>query len=359
MAAAHAASEAPARRQSPRAAAMPSGDGVDREVGEQDAARPTRRRRDRRARTRRGTPSRRRVSTKVFRRALASAGAASGTMSSGPDRERHRASAGAGGRRRRRRCSSAAEPHPSGARDRARQEVRLADEVGDEQRRRMAVDLESACRPARSTPWFITTMRSAIDSASSWSWVTMMVVTPSLRCSSLISWRRCTRTLASSADSGSSSSSRPGEIAMARASATRCCWPPESCAGYFLRLVGEPDQREQLGDARVDLGARPLACSRARRRCSSRSSGWGTARRTGRRCRSRASTAAGWRCRGPPARSRRGVCRSSPAMARSSVVLPQPDGPRKQTNSPSLDVERDVPQRDELAECLPEAVDLR
>ena len=29
------------------------------------------------------------------------------------------------------------------------------------------------------------------------------------------------------------------------------------------------------------------------------------------------------------------VCRSSPAMARSRVVLPQPDGPRKQTNSPS------------------------
>src|SRR3972149_6603357 len=28
------------------------------------------------------------------------------------------------------------------------------------------------------TPWFITTMRSAIVSASSWSWVTMMVVTP-------------------------------------------------------------------------------------------------------------------------------------------------------------------------------------
>ncbi len=29
-------------------------------------------------------------------------------------------------------------------------------------------------------------------------------------------------------------------------------------------------------------------------------------------------------------------CRSSPAMARKSVVLPQPDGPRKQTNSPRL-----------------------
>jgi hypothetical protein len=40
------------------------------------------------------------------------------------------------------------------------------------------------------TPWFITTMRSATLSASSWSCVTMMVVTPSWRCRRLISWRR-------------------------------------------------------------------------------------------------------------------------------------------------------------------------
>ena len=39
------------------------------------------------------------------------------------------------------------------------------------------------------------------------------------------SWRR---TLASSADSGSSRSSTWGRIASARASAMRCCWPPES-----------------------------------------------------------------------------------------------------------------------------------
>ena len=39
-------------------------------------------------------------------------------------------------------------------------------------------------------------------------------------------------------------------------------------------------------------------------------------------------------------------------MARSSVVLPQPEGPRKQTNSPSAIVERDVAQRGEGAEAL-------
>ncbi len=86
----------------------------------------------------------------------------------------------------------------------------------------------------------MTTIRSATESASSWSCVTMIVVTPSFLCSERISWRRRTRSSASSAESGSSSSSRPGEVASARASAMRCCWPPESCAGNFDPLPGRP-----------------------------------------------------------------------------------------------------------------------
>ena len=43
--------------------------------------------------------------------------------------------------------------------------------------------------------------------------------------------RIAARVWASSADSGSSSSSTCGSIARARASATRCCWPPESWCG--------------------------------------------------------------------------------------------------------------------------------
>jgi hypothetical protein len=35
----------------------------------------------------------------------------------------------------------------------------------------------------------------------------------------------------SSADVGSSNSMATGSIHSARAIATRCCWPPESCAG--------------------------------------------------------------------------------------------------------------------------------
>ena len=96
-------------------------------------------------------------------------------------------------------------------------------------------------------------------SASSWSCVTMMVVTPSVRCSALISCRRRSRTRASSADRGSSSSSRPGEVASARARAMRCCWPPESCAGYFGPASGMPTRVSSSFDPLGDRAARLAA----------------------------------------------------------------------------------------------------
>ena len=85
-----------------------------------------------------------------------------------------------------------------------------------------------------------------------------------------------------------------------------------------------------------------------------RRSGSGRARRTGTRCRNRAWSAAAPRCRGPSCSIRPVVWMSSPAIARSSVVLPHPDGPRKQTNSPSYDLERDVVEGGEGAELLGE-----
>ena len=78
------------------------------------------------------------------------------------------------------------------------------------------------------TPPNITATWSETASASSWSCVTYSVVMPSSSWMRRISSRSCTRTFASSADSGSSSSSTRGSIASARASATRCCMPPES-----------------------------------------------------------------------------------------------------------------------------------
>src|SRR6218665_24462 len=68
----------------------------------------------------------------------------------------------------------------------------------------------------------------------------MWVAPPSCCCKLRISLRRRTRSIASSADSGSSSSSNLGAVARARARAIRCCWPPESCAGYFFTAAGKP-----------------------------------------------------------------------------------------------------------------------
>src|SRR5438105_8261287 len=82
-------------------------------------------------------------------------------------------------------------------------------------------------------PDCMTPTRSAMASASSWSWVTKRVVVPTSSCTRRISSRSRARTLASRADSGSSRSRTFGLIASARASATRCCWPPESWCAYL------------------------------------------------------------------------------------------------------------------------------
>ena len=42
------------------------------------------------------------------------------------------------------------------------------------------------------------------------------------------------------AEVGSSNSRALGSMARARAMATRCCWPPESCAGYLSAWEARP-----------------------------------------------------------------------------------------------------------------------
>ena len=158
---------------------------------------------------------------------------------------------------------------------------------------------------------------------------------PSWRWIARISSRSETRILASSADSGSSSSRTCGSIASARASATRCCWPPESWYGIAVARVGQVDHaraaRRRASGSRsfgrfADLAARSRCCRR--RSCS------GTARRTGRPCRRCAGWAAGCVMSLPSIVIVPAVGCSKPAIMRSVVVLPQPDGPRNETNSP-------------------------
>ena len=93
---------------------------------------------------------------------------------------------------------------------------------------RLVIDLAAACPSWTMRPPFMTQTRSLIDSASSWSWVTSTKVMPTSRCRFCSSICMSVRSFLSSAASGSSSSSTAGLLTRARASATRCCWPPDS-----------------------------------------------------------------------------------------------------------------------------------
>src|SRR4030088_125409 len=77
----------------------------------------------------------------------------------------------------------------------------------------------------------MTTTRSPRVMASTWSWVTNTEVVGSWACNRLISMRIWARSLASRLLSGSSNRKASGLRTMHRPSATRCCWPPESCFG--------------------------------------------------------------------------------------------------------------------------------
>ena len=138
------------------------------------------------------------------------------------------------------------------------------------------------------------------------------------------SWR-CLRSWASRAPSGSSSSRTCGLSTRARASATRCCWPPDSCAGRRLpsspiraSSSASPTRRSIVG-LRAVLVAQPegdVVPTRQEREQRVVLED-GVDRPPVRRVR-----APGRRRR---AGSGRTSGRSNPAIIRSVVVLPQPE----------------------------------
>ncbi len=77
------------------------------------------------------------------------------------------------------------------------------------------------------------TIRSATARAKPISCVTHSIVMPASRASDCMTSSTSLIISGSSADVGSSNSMIFGFMARARAIATRCCWPPESCAGYL------------------------------------------------------------------------------------------------------------------------------
>ena len=214
---------------------------------------------------------------------------------------------------------------------------RLADEFEHEQALRRAIDLARASPRCSMRPSFITAMRSLITSASSWSWVTKIEVMPRSRSRRRSSICMVSRSLRSSALNGSSSSSSAGFTAIARATAMRCCWPPESAGDAAVGEIAPSAPARAPRATRVAISAfGDRAAPAGRRRHSRRRSDAETARSSGtpRRCcacaRQRASG------RGPPTEMVPVRASSRPAMMRSSVVLPQPDGPSSETNSPRL-----------------------
>ena len=145
----------------------------------------------------------------------------------------------------------------------------------------------------------------------------------------------------SSAEVGSSKSITLGSMASARAIATRCCWPPESWAGYFVGLVADADPVEELAWPCVSASA--LAMPRTLIGPSvtfsrivlwaKRLKLWKTIPTSARRCASALPSAgSGW-----PSRLIVPLSMvSSRLIARHSVDLPEPDGPITTTTSPRL-----------------------
>ena len=168
----------------------------------------------------------------------------------------------------------------------------------------------------------------------------MMIVLPRSRLSACSRSRISSPLLRSRSPVGSSHSSSVGSVTIARAIATRCCWPPESSRGIVLRAVGEADDLQRGRDAlaalapAAELGEQQRQLDVLRRR-SALASGCRTGRRS-RCCAARQRRACprepvdgACRRHGPPE-----VGRSIPPSRLSSVVFPDPDGPITATKSP-------------------------
>ncbi len=102
---------------------------------------------------------------------------------------------------------------------------------------RFTGELNSTCGVSACCSWPSRSTHTRWPSviASTWSWVTYTVVTPSRSCSWDSEARIDTRSLASRLDSGSSIRNACGSRTIARPIATRCRWPPDSAAGLRLR----------------------------------------------------------------------------------------------------------------------------
>ena len=188
----------------------------------------------------------------------------------------------------------------------------------------------------------MTTMRSEIDSASSWSCVTKTVVMPSFF------WIDADFLAQRHAHLGVERRQRLVEQQQLRLRRQRAgerhalLLAAGELVGIAVAELRQLDDAEHLLDARVDLGLRHAGDLQAEADVLRHRQVRETAHRPGTPCR----CCAGWASAASRPCRRRGcapdVGSSKPATMRSTVVLPQPDGPRKETNSPGVDVEVEV-----------------
>ena len=142
------------------------------------------------------------------------------------------------------------------------------------------------------------------------------------------SWRRRSRS-----PRGSSRRSAFGLVTSTRASATRCCCPPESARGFRSPRVSSPTissaaraclRRSSLPTPCI---LRPNSTFSSTERCGKSAKCWKTVV-VGRSCGS--SSTSDW----PSSMICPAVGNSWPPIIRRVVVLPQPEGPRRTTYSP-------------------------
>ena len=173
-------------------------------------------------------------------------------------------------------------------------------------------------------------IRRSAWAAAAGSWVTMITVWPN----SSTAWRSSCSTSALAFESrlpvGSSAKTTAGLETSARATATRCCWPPESSEGRWVRRSSSPTVRTSCSSHSAS-GLRPAIDSGSTRfssavRTGSRLKNWKTKPSLSRRSlvrspSSRAVISSPSRVTVPE------VGLSRPARMCIRVDLPDPDGP--------------------------------
>src|SRR5215207_5242425 len=199
-----------------------------------------------------------------------------------------------------------------------------------------------------TSPSSIITTRSAASRAKPISCVTQIIVIPSAASSAMTASTSPTVS-GSRALVASSKSINFGDIASARAIATRCCCPPESLVGYASRFSSSPTRARSPSavttatsrrSPRTWIGASVMFSSAVR--CGQRLKRWKTKPIS---ARWRATSLADCSTNVPSGRSR--YPRSLPSSSmrplsirsrwlrqRRNVVFPEPDGPITQMTSP-------------------------